>query len=260
LSEVRVDRDGAVTILTVDNQPKRNAFTEEMTWELGRRLDEADADPSVRCVVITGAGEHAFSSGHDLAAILENPEGGGDPEANAPFVRPTSMKTPTIAAVNGAAYAAGFILALSCDLRVTDERARFAASGARIGLVPIGGQLSRLLALLPYPIAAEMVFSSRPLTARRAHELGFVNHLAPPGGSMDAALEVAGDIAAVSPAVVQAAKVTLERTLHEGIDAGEEFAFANAARVRQLPDGEEGVRAFVEKRAPSYPDAPSALF
>ncbi len=148
-----IDRhdEGPVRVLTIANEAKRNAFGGDMATLLYRLLAEADADPTVRAIVVTGAGTTSFSSGHDLAEVLENPETAGDPVANAAFTLPPLLGTPVIGAVNGNAYAAGFILALNCDLRIAGSNARFCAVGARIGLVPVGGQLSRLLQVVTYP-------------------------------------------------------------------------------------------------------------
>jgi enoyl-CoA hydratase/carnithine racemase len=149
---IRTADDAAVRVLTIDNPRKRNAFAGTMATNLLAELDRADADPSVRAVVVTGA-DGCFSSGHDLQEVLARPETAAAPVANAAFSRPSEILTPVIGAVDGPAYAAGFILALNCDLRVATPGARFCAVGAAIGLVPVGGQLSRLLDLVGYPVA-----------------------------------------------------------------------------------------------------------
>lgn len=259
---VSMSREGPVVTLTISNPERRNAFTGEMARSLMTLLDEAEADPSVRCVIITGddtAGP-AFSSGHDLAEVQRSPETASDPEANAGFVRPASMTVPVIAAVDGGAYAAGFILALNCDLRVATPEAAFCASGARIGLLPVGGQLSRLLHLLPYQLALELVITAAPMDGTRAASVGFVNRLAPAGGALTAARELAEVIAGVSPAVVRSCKEGMRRALADGVDAGLAYEQTQAARLRALPDGAEGTRAFVERRPPAFPDPPPGFF
>ncbi|MDP9435086.1 MAG: enoyl-CoA hydratase/isomerase family protein [Actinomycetota bacterium] len=259
MAEIAVHSRGAVRVAVIDNESTRNAFTSSMAMDLLAILDEAEADPAVRCVVVTGAGGRAFSSGHDLSEVLAHPENASDPVKNAAFVRPTTMTTPVVAAVNGAAYAAGFILALSCDLRVAATNATFGASGARIGLLPVGGQLSRLVALSSYPVAFELTATAAPMTAERAYQVGLVSRVTQPGQALDAALETADTIAANSPAVVRSVKVGLRRTLHDGLDAGLRFEQEQAGALRALPDGAEGVEAFLARRAPVYPDAPVDL-
>lgn len=254
MAQIRCDKAGAVWVLTIDNERKRNAFSGDMARSLCAYLDEADRTPSVRCVVITGAGDTAFSSGHDLSELLDDPARSLGRENNRGFVRPASMVKPTIAAVNGFAYAGGLIVALSCDLRVASENASFCASGARIGLLPIGGQLSRLPHLMPYSKALEMVLTAEPLSARDAHAVGFVNRLVARGEALSAALELAGKIAANSPAVVQEAKKGYDVSLRRGPGAGEEFEWTSAKLLGNSADAEEGVRAFLEKRGPRFAD------
>lgn len=256
MAGIQVETRGPIRLAVIDNQPTRNAFTSEMALALSAAFDEAEADPTVRCVVVTGAGDQAFSSGHDLAEVLAHPENASDPVKNAAFVRPTTMTTPVLAAVNGAAYAAGFILALSCDLRVAARNAAFGASGARIGLLPVGGQLSRLVALASYPVAFELTATAAPMTAERAYQVGLASRLTEPGQALDVALQMAETIAANSPAVVRSVKAGLRRTLHAGLDAGQRFEQEQAAILRALPDGAEGVQAFLARRPPVYPDAP----
>ncbi|MBY8861391.1 enoyl-CoA hydratase/isomerase family protein [Nocardia sp. CA2R105] len=253
----RSDR-GPVRILTITNPAKRNAFSADMAPMLRDMLLAADRDPTVRCIVVTGSRD-VFSSGHDLQDVLENPETAGDPEANAAFTLPAELGTPVIGAVNGAAYAAGFILALNCDIRIAGDNARFCAVGARIGLVPVGGQLSRLLDLVGYPVAFAMLTTANPVDALTARKTGFVHEICDPADTLDQALALADEISEVSPAVVRAIKTGLRTTLQHGLRAGAALEPALAQTVRDLPDGDEGVRSFLEKRPPRYPDAPADL-
>lgn len=252
MAEIRVRREDGILILTIDNELKRNAFTHGMTTALGRLLDEAEEDRAVRCVILTGSGDKAFSSGHDLNELLIDRDHAAAPELNAPFYRPSSMTTPTIAAINGHALAGGLILALSCDIRVCAEGAGFAAPGAKIGLLPIGGQISRLPALLPPGIAYEMLATARRFSAEEGLRHGFVNRIVPGDDVLDAALELAREIAANSPAVVASIKRGLDTYLRRGVDAAEQFEWTEGGRLQGGPDAEEGVRAFLEKRSPVF--------
>lgn len=245
---------GAVRVLTLDNEARRNAFSGAMADDLLRLLEEADATPEVRCVVITGAGDKAFSSGHDLTEVLGDGASAVGPDANRAFIHPAKMAKPVIAAVNGAAYAGGFILALSCDLRVASRNAAFCAPGVRIGLLPIGGQLSRLLGVMPQARALEMALTAAPMAAGEAHSLGFVNRLVPEGEALPAALAMAEAIAANSPAVVRAAKKGFDVSLRDGVAAGETYEWQTGPALAGHADAEEGVRAFLEKRRPRFED------
>lgn len=252
MSAVNADRHGSVLVLTIANEARRNAFTHAMTQALGAHLRAAEEDRAVRCVVVTGAGEVAFSSGHDLREMLADRDSASGEAANEPFVLPARMTTPTIAAVNGYAYAAGFILALNCDFRVCAENAVFAAPGARIGLLPIGGQLSRLPRLMPAAVAHELLVTCRDMKADEAERLGFVSQVTPPGGSLAAAMAMAERIAANSLDVVREIKRGLERLAHEGAGAAEAFEWRESRRLQAGPDAEEGIRAFLEKRRPVF--------
>lgn len=250
---------GAVRLLIIDNEAKRNAFSGDMAGTLRKLFIEADEDPEVRCIVVTGKGTASFSSGHDLQEVLEDPETAGDPEANAAFTTPPNLGTPVIAAVNGGAYAAGFILALNCDLRVAGDNAKFCAVGARIGLVPVGGQLSRFLDVVNYPVAFKMLATAVPIGADEAFRTQFVSEVCPPSETVQRALDLAQLISTASPAVVRAIKTGLRATLSAGLDAGLSLESELAAAVRELPDGAEGVQSFLEKRTPEYPNAPADL-
>lgn len=256
MSSIRTERLAAIVVLTIDNEPRRNAFTHDMSRALERELRAAEDDPDVRCVVVTGAGDVAFSSGHDLREMLDDREHASDASANACFVLPAAMRTPCIAAVNGHAYAAGLILSLSCDLRVCVENATFAAPGSRLGLLPIGGQLSRLPRLLPRAIAHEMLVAGRVLASDDALRYGFVNRVVPTGQARDAAIDIARRIAAQSPAVVREVKEGLDVLDRDGREAASAFEWSKARELQTRPDAAEGMTAFLEKREPVFGRAP----
>lgn len=246
-------------VLTIDNTPKRNAFSGDMAGELLRLLLEADVDPAVRCIVVTGAGTDSFSSGHDLGEVMENPETAGDPAANAAFTAPPLLGTPVIGAVNGHSYAAGFILALNCDLRVAGTNALFCAVGAKIGLVPVGGQLSRLLDILTYPTAFKMLATGLPMDAQEALACQFVVAVCDPEDTVGAAIGLAEQISQASPAVVRGIKTGLRASLRYGVETGLALESRLAGIIRDLPDGDEGVKSFLNKRPAVYPDHPADL-
>jgi enoyl-CoA hydratase/carnithine racemase len=252
MATIAYEERNSVALITIDNQRKRNAFTHEMTKAMGRHLLEAERNPAIRCVVITGAGDAAFSSGHDLQEMLADVDHASDPSLNDPFLLPSRMTTPTIAAVNGFAFAAGFILSIACDFRVCAQNASFAAPGARIGLLPIGGQLSRLPTLIPRSVAHELLVTCREMKADEALRLGFANRVVPQGQALESALEMAGQIAANSAGVVRAIKTGLEAALTDGATAAQAYEWRVAAQLQHEPDAQEGIRAFLEKRSPRF--------
>jgi enoyl-CoA hydratase/carnithine racemase len=255
---VRSTTEGPVRVLTIDNPAKRNAFSGDMAPTLYRELDLADADPSIRVIVVTGADGY-FSSGHDLDEVVENPDTGGDPIANAAFARPSEILTPVIAAVDGPAYAAGFLLTINCDLRVATRQARFCGVGAAIGLVPIAGALSRLLDIVGYATAYHWLATAAPFGAEEAERRGYVTRIHEGDRALDGAMELAQQIASVSPSVVAAIKAGFGHSLRHGADEGRAGETRLSELVRALPDQDEGVRSFLERRAPVFPDAPVGL-
>jgi enoyl-CoA hydratase/carnithine racemase len=252
MATIHSNFDRGILLLTIDNEPRRNAFTHTMTASLGRIFDKAESDRVVRCVVVTGAGDRAFSSGHDLNELLIDRHHAADPALNEPFYKPRTMTTPTIAAINGHAHAGGLILALSCDIRVCEPHAEFAAPGARIGLLPIGGQISRLPCILPMGIAYEMLATGRRVSAEEALRHGFANHVSEPGKALEHAMDIARSIAANSSTVVASIKRGLEIYAREGAEAAARFEWEEGARLQGGPDADEGLRAFLEKRQPVF--------
>ncbi|MBX3598295.1 MAG: enoyl-CoA hydratase/isomerase family protein [Rhizobiaceae bacterium] len=252
MADIHSRMEGSVLVITIDNQPKRNAFSHAMTEKLGTLLKQAESDPAVRCVVITGAGDRAFSSGHDLNEMLEDIDNASDESLNEPFVYPRKMRKPTIAAINGHAHAVGLIMALACDIRVCEEHSDFAAPGARIGLLPIGGQISVLPWIVPLGVAYEILATGRRVTAQEALRIGLANHVVPTGEGLSKALEIAHAIAANSAGVVAAIKEGLSILAQQGGAAAERFEWTDSRRLQAEPDAVEGMKAFLEKRAPKF--------
>lgn len=249
--EIRRETIGAIRLLTIANERIHNAFGEGMAQRLLDEFNDAENDASIRVIIVTGAGTAAFSTGHDLKEIENNTyqdTGLGE----APFLRPLTMSKPVIAAVNGHCYAAAFILAMSCDIRVASEDAAFGSPGARLGMLPEGGQLSRLPTLLPRPVALDMMFTAQPLNGLDAHRFGFAAHLAPAGRALDIALDVAEKIAANAPAVIASIKQGLAASDPLDYEEAEAYEFREARRLEQRADAKEGVRAFFEKRQPVF--------
>lgn len=243
----------AVRILTISNEPKRNAFEGSMARDLLDHFDAADSDPAIRVVVVTGAGDTAFSSGHDLKEISSGAhEESGLGET--PMLRPMQMRKPVIAAVNGHCYAAALILAMSCDLRVASENATFGSPGAKLGMLPEGGQIGRLPLLMSRSAALQLMLTCAPLGGREAYEAGFVCRVVPKGQALKAALEIAGMIAGNSPAVVSAVKRGVLMGETQALSDVERYENQTARFLEKQADAREGVDAFFHKRTPVFPD------
>ncbi len=247
---VLTERRDRILLITLNRPDQRNAVNAAMATGIASALDELDADDALSIGVITGAGK-GFCSGMDLKAFVagESPVVAG--RGFAGITQRASAK-PLIAAVEGFAVAGGLEVALSCDLIAAARGARLGIPEVKRSLVAAGGGLLRLPRVLPRNIAMEMALTGDFITAERAHQLGLVNRLAEVGGALEAALELAGTIAANGPLALAATK----RILSESVDWPDAEFFARqeevAAPVRDSEDAREGATAFAEKRAPVW--------
>jgi len=248
--EVLVERRDGVQVITINRPQAKNALNGAVARGIAAAVDELDQDEALRVGVLTGAGG-IFSSGMDLKGFLTGDvplvEGRG-----LAGITETPPRKPLIAAVEGWALAGGFELLLACDLVVAAESARFGVPEVKRGLVAGGGAALLLARRVPQAIALELLLTGEPLSATRAAEIGLVNRLAPEGGALDTALELAGTIAANGPLAVavtkQIARSTFDWTIEQGWKAQSELM----APVFASEDAREGATAFAEKRAPVW--------
>lgn len=249
---LEVNRDAHTIVLTINRPEVRNALDQLTLRTLYDALREADADRSVRAIIITGAGDRAFSAGMDLKAFAV--EGKPD-EATRPvnLLREGALRTPTIAAVNGAAIGGGFELALGCDLRVVAESAFFALPETSRGLMASEGGTD-LPRQLPLAIALEIGLAGAPLTAERALALGLVNAVVPAADVRETALTLARAIAERSPAAVAETKRLMYLALEADRDRRRLENRDATERLLAGPDAAEGTAAFLAKRAPVWAD------
>ena len=259
---VIVERDGPLLILTL-NRPKRmNAFTGPMLAILTDSYAEADTNPDIRAIIITGA-EGNFSSGADLRAMAGDADDDSgidvaarikaDPELmNKGFLKTQRPGKPIIAAVEGVAIAGGTEILLGTDIRVAGETARFGVSEARWALYPRMGSAVRLPRQIPMTAAAEILLTAGHITAQRAFELGLVGSVVPAGTALERAKEIGHEIAGNGPIAVAAILKTIRET--GGLTEEEGFAHEDerADAVFRTEDAKEGPRAFAEKRKPNF--------
>ncbi|MPY56495.1 crotonase/enoyl-CoA hydratase family protein [Streptomyces spongiae] len=247
---VRTQRRGAVLVVTLDRPEARNAVNTAVAVAVGAAMERLDADDSLRAGVLTGAGG-VFCAGMDLKAFLAGERPAVPGRGFAGLVERPPDK-PLIAAVEGFALAGGFEMVLACDLITAADDACFGLPEVRRGLMAGGGGLLRLPRRVPRGKAAEWALTGDRISAADAHAAGLLNRLTPPGGALDAALELAERIAANGPPAVRATK----RVLAEGGQWPEAEAFArqNAIYepVRSSEDAREGAAAFTEKRSPLW--------
>ena len=249
--EIRVEPHGRhVVVVTIDNQPRRNAMTRAMLAELGRVWDELERG-DCRCIVLTGAGERAFSAGADVSGDLS-----AAPET-AQTVSHALLKTdvypkPIVAAVNGDCAGGGVELLLATDVRAAAPHARFGLPEVRWSIYPFGGATIKLVQQIGYVHALDLLLTGRLIDAEEAARLGLVNRVVPAAELMPWALATAETIAANSPSAVQAVKRQISATAAEHARAREALEQELGDRVRASPHFAEGIAAFREKRAPRY--------
>jgi enoyl-CoA hydratase/carnithine racemase len=239
-----------IAIVTIDNQPRLNAMTREMLAELGKLWDELEHD-DCRCIILTGAGERAFTVGADVSGDLS-----AGPEmariVNHALLKADSYPKPIIAAVNGDCIGGGIELMLSTDIRAAAPRARFGLTEVKWSIYPFGGSTIKLMQQIGYVHAMDLLLTARLIDAEQAAKLGLVNRVLPAAELMDWALATAETIAANSPSAVQAVKRQVSATIADHARSREVLEQQLGDAVRASTDFAEGVAAFREKRQPRY--------
>lgn len=245
---VLTERRDGILLITLNRPDQRNAFNKAQAEGVAAALDELDDTPELQVGVLTGAGK-GFSAGMDLKAFVAGESAWVGDRGFAGIVQRASRK-PLIAAVEGFAVAGGLEVALACDLLVAAKGAKLGVPEVKRSLVAAGGALLRLPQRLPYGVAMELVLTGDPITAERGYELGLVNRLAEPGGAVDAAIELAGQITPNAPLALDASKKILQAGWDEDVFWQKQGEVAGPVMTSE--DAREGSIAFAEKRAPVW--------
>jgi enoyl-CoA hydratase/carnithine racemase len=244
------ERDGAVLVLTLNRPQQRNAFNRQMWHELRDALGDAQEEPTIHAVVVTGTGG-AFSAGQDLGEMTGG-AGGEDPGFGAFMDRLCVFDKPLLAAVNGVGVGIGLTLLLHCDVVYIAEGARLRPPFVTLGVVPEAASSYLLPVTVGWQPAAELLFTADWIDARRAVALGIASRLCAPDELLPAIREVAARIAAQPPEAVRHTKRLLLATRAEQIRAArarEDQAFVERVGT---PENLEAVTAFFEKRPPDF--------
>jgi len=250
----------AIGVITFNRPDRMNTITPTMLDALSERLLEADADPNVRVIVITGNGR-AWCAGLDVGAAVSGDgigsegAGTGTGEFNlrdAPPVVIHKIDTPTIAALNGGAAGYGMDLALGCDIRIASDTAKLSAAYTARGLVPESGGTWLLPRIVGWSKAAELLFTARTLKADEALELGLVSEVVPAEALHDAAMSMAGEIAANAPLAIRASKRLMRHAMTEGLEDHVQRQYLALLPLFGTKDFREGLASYLEKRPAEF--------
>jgi enoyl-CoA hydratase/carnithine racemase len=251
----RVERDGPLTIITINRPHVANALHPDASWELAEAFDQFSADPNQWVAIITGAGDRSFCAGTDLKYRASF---GREPLPASGFAGLTKrfdLDKPVVAVVNGAAFGGGFELALACDIIIASEHARFGLTEVTHGQAALGGGIQRLARATNQRVAMELVLTGRQLTSKEALQLNIVNAVVEHKDLDMTARRWVKKILEAAPLAVRASKQTLLRGLDEpslaaALDNQEYYPAVK--RLRASKDAKEGIRAFSEKRRPNW--------
>jgi len=248
LTEIR----GRVGIVTLNRPQVMNAFNTLMLTELFDALDEFDKNENVGAMVVTG-NEKAFAAGADIKEMAESTPFGMIKQGRVElWDRIRGIRKIVIAAVSGWALGGGCEFAISCDMIIASESAKFGQPEVTIGITPGGGGTQRLARLLGKNLAMEMIINNRTLTAAEALQFGLVNRVVPMDGYLDAAVAFAEEIASRAPLAVRAGKKMINTAYDSSLTNGlaeEKLTFYNLFNTE---DQKEGMHAFIEKRKPNW--------
>jgi enoyl-CoA hydratase/carnithine racemase len=243
-------RDDGIAIITLNRPEQRNALGKDIREGLFAAWDRFEHDPKLRVAILTGSGDKAFCAGGDLKEMVER-QLEVPPREMFPVPGDNiELSKPTIAAVNGVAFAGGWMIAQACDLCVASTAAKFAITEVKVGRS--SPWAAPLIHMIPQRIMMEIILTGKPISAQRAYEIGLVNRLAEPAQLMDVAVEFAREILEGAPLSVRAGRETVMLATEMGRSAALQAARHASEYAYRSEDAQEGPRAFAEKRRPQW--------
>jgi enoyl-CoA hydratase len=252
---ILLEIDGAIATLTVNRPDKRNAVNNAVVEDIDKALDQIEANPGLRVLILTGAGEKAFVAGADIKELDKRDTLLGRSETRRRqevYTRIEQLEIPSIAAVNGWALGTGLELAMVCTIRIASTKARMGQPEVKLGIIPGAGGTYRLPRLVGLGRAMEIILTGEPVSAEEAQAIGLVNRVAAPENLMAEVRTLAETIASRPKLAVQYAKEAVLRCFETGLTQGlahESYLHALSCGTQ---DKKEGVASFLEKREAKF--------
>ena len=255
LKNVIYEKSEGIATITLNRPEVMNAFSVDLINEVLYCLDDSGRDETIRVVILTGAGERAFSAGADIKAMIG---------MNALKARELSINgyrvckavetlgKPVIAAINGFALGGGLETAMACDFRIASDRARMGQTEVNIGLIPGWGGTQRLTRLVGKTRAKELVYTGKIIDSKTAEQIGLVNMVVPADQFMTAVRQFALELASKAPVALRIAKTLIDNGLESDLETALALEREGFGVVASTEDLQEGVKAFTEKRKPSW--------
>jgi 2-oxoglutaroyl-CoA hydrolase len=251
LDGLRLERDGDVATITLDVPEKLNRVSMPARDQLANLFEELGRDEGVRAIVLTGAGEKAFTAGGDIAGFLER-----EPEELSRLAwnvaAPERCPKPVIAKLRGYAFGVGLELALACDFRIASNDVELALPEVKIGMIPGSGGTQRLARMVGLGRAKDLVMRGRRIDAEEALAIGLVTEVVPPAELDAAVTSLVDELRALSPLALALAKRVLNHAYDGPLGLGLEVEGLAYGLLRSTDDFREGVEAFGEKRPPKF--------
>ncbi len=265
MSHILYEKRDGVAYVTLNRPEKLNAFSPEMIVRLARLWPEVAADTEIRVVLLTGAGDRAFSTGGDLGSLIpimmrsrppadewEEALAADRKQLSVALLRNATFFKPVVAAINGLAHAGGTEMLLSTDVRVASADATFALTEVRRGLIAGGGSLTRLARQIPWTAAMEICLTGEPIGAEHALRVGLVNRVVPPAAVFAEADQLARRICLGAPIALSKTKEAVVRSSGRPLDEAFKIESECTRENARTMDAGEGPLAFMEKRDPVF--------
>ncbi|MCH4072279.1 enoyl-CoA hydratase-related protein [Pseudoramibacter sp.] len=250
MSFVTYEAKGMIGIVTINREKALNALNTQVLNDLEAVIDGVDYD-TIRCLIITGAGQKSFVAGADIGEMAEDTKAQGRAfceHGNRVFRKIETLPIPVIAAVNGFALGGGCELSMACDIRIASDNAVFGQPEVGLGITPGFGGTQRLMRRIPVGKAKEMIYASINIKAEEALQWGLVNAVYPQADLMDEAEKLANRIAKQAPIAVRMAKAAMNEGIDMPMDSAIQVEVRHFSECFETADQKEGMKAFMEKR------------